>query len=591
MEDAPMGRRKDPNSKYRMKRFLSNGHLYAITTDPIINGKGIRIPNITVWGSLADGIAFMPNIRFRLLPQSEKEKFTFPPEWDISHRDESVGIPDAGTLYEGEDRYLLYGDSLMLDLLAKECGLKDDLESVFGKERALSMLTIAYFSLLYGRSCGRLEATSKTQWFPSPGMDSCKVTRLCQSVTKDECDSFMALRKGHEDGESADWFGIDSTSITSYAKDIADSRWGKNKEHDKARQIGLMVMYNMETGLPAHYRKLPGNIPDSRTLRILIEELKSAGFGTCGFILDRAYLSKENLDLVVPEGIKAIFMAKTGDGAIAECIADALSSEGDITSTGSFLREHDCYAKDYEYPYAFKEGEGKGKGTSLPQRLCLCFDPEAKGVEEKALTVAVMEEEECITYHAERGIPLDASLLRKLKKHFHIDADGKGIIISWSRDAAMIAKCRKQCGFFAIVCTNMDAGEYPIDWVLSKYRMRDMQEKAFMYLKGWQNGRRLRTWTELSTDGRVFVQFVTLILNCHLHKRFLSTGEEFRTTFASPWCVLDEMRSVRLVHLKGRSEKVSEFVGKQVDIFDEFGLEIPKGSRPSSRKKAKTKKA
>jgi hypothetical protein len=36
------------------------------------------------------------------------------------------------------------------------------------------------------------------------------------------------------------------------------------------------------------------------------------------------------------------------------------------------------------------------------------------------------------------------------------------------------------------------------------------------------------------------------------------------------------------------SPKVSEFVGKQVDIFDEFGLEIPKGSRPGSRKKPKT---
>ena len=585
-----MGRKKDPNSKYRMKKFLSNGHLYAITTDPIINGNGIRVPNITVWGSLADGLSFLPNIRFRLLPRSEKEKFIFPPEWDISRRDESAGVPDAGAPCKGEDKYLLYGDSLMLDLLARECGLNGDLESVFGKERALAMLTIAYFSLLYDRSCGRLEATSETQWFPSSDMDSCKVTRLCQSITKDECDTFMALRKCHEDGEDADWFGIDSTSITSYARDIADSRWGKNKEHDKARQIGLMVMYNMENGLPAHYRKLPGNIPDSRTLRILIEELKSAGFGNCGFIFDRAYLNKENLDLVVPEGIKAIFMAKTGDGAVAECIASALSPGDDITATGCFLREHDCYAKDYEYPYAFKESEGKGKGTSLPQRLCLFFDPEAKGVEEKALTVDVMEEEECIADHAGRGIAPDAPLLRKLRKHFHIEVDERGIIVSWSRDALMIARCRKQCGFFAIVCTNMDKNKYPIGWVLSKYRMRDMQEKAFMYLKGWQNGRRLRTWTEPSTDGRMFVQFVTLILNCHLHRRFFSTGEDFRKTFSSPWCVLDEMRSVRLLHLKGRSEKVSEFVGKQVDIFDEFGLEIPKGSRPASRKNRKLKR-
>jgi hypothetical protein len=587
-----MGRKKDPNSRYRMKRFLSNGHLYAITTDPVINGKGIRVPNATVWGSLSDGLVFLPNLRFRLLPASEKGKFIFPPEWDISRRDDVTGVPDTGTPYEGADRYLLYGDSLMLDLLAKECGLESDLEGVFGKERALGMLTLAYFSLLYGnRSCGRLEATSDTQWFPTPGMDSGRVTRLFQSVTKDECDSFMALRKSHEDGAGADWFGIDSTSVTNYAMDIADSRWGKNKEHDAARQVGLMVMYNMATGLPAHYRKLPGNMPDSRTLRILLEELKSAGFGGCGLILDRAYLSRENLDLLVPEGIKAIFMAKTGDAAVSACIDDALSPGGDITVTGSFLKDHDCYARDYEYGYTYWEGEKKGKGLSLPQRLCLYFDPEARGAEEKALTVAIMEEEECIAGHAGSGVAPDDALLRKLRKHFAVDVDDKGAITSWSRNTAAIGKCRRQCGFFAVVCANMGAKEYPIGWVLSKYRMRDMQEKAFMYLKGWQNGRRLRTWTETSTDGKVFVQFVTLILNCHLHERFFSTSDAFRKGFLSPWSVLDEMRSVRLVRLKGRSEKVSEFVGKQVDIFDEFGLEIPKGSRPGSRKKPKAKKA
>ncbi|MCK9331112.1 MAG: hypothetical protein M0Q94_14650, partial [Candidatus Cloacimonetes bacterium] len=46
-----------------------------------------------------------------------------------------------------------------------------------------------------------------------------------------------------------------------------------------------------------------------------------------------------------------------------------------ITATGCFLREHDCYAKDYEYPYSFKESEGKGKGASLPQRLCVFCQP------------------------------------------------------------------------------------------------------------------------------------------------------------------------------------------------------------------------
>ncbi|MCH3918099.1 MAG: transposase [Spirochaetia bacterium] len=582
-----MGRKKDPNAKYRMKAFRSNGHRYAITTDPKINRKGVRVPDITVWGKLDEPFLFIPNIRFRLLSSDEKERFLFPEAWDLSRRYDRTGVPDDGSPYEGEDRYLLYGDSFMLDLLARGCGLKEDLETVFGRGRTAEILTIAYFRLIYGRSCSRLESSSKTQWYPSAGIDSSRITRLSQSVTKEQADRFMALRTSREGG-AADWFGIDSTSISSHARDLADSRWGKNKEHDLARQVGLLVMYDMATGLPAHYRKLPGNIPDSRTLRLLLEELKSAGFSDYGLILDRAYLSKENLDLLVPEGIRAIFMAKTGDAKITKCIGEALSESGSITARGVFLRDHDCYAKDYEYPYCYRENEGKGHGTSVPQRLCLFFDPEARGAEDKALTVELLDEEESLLGHLKGGGAPDERLLKKFRRHFAVETDGDGTVVSCSRDEEKIAGCRKRCGFFAIVCTNMDAREYPPDWVLSKYRMRDSQEKAFMYLKGWQGGRRLRTWTEPSTDGRVFFQFVALILNCYLHARYFSTSDGFRKRFATPWDVLDEMRSVRLVQLRGRSPKVSEFVGKQVDIFDEFGLEIPKGSRPGSRKKPKT---
>lgn len=450
-----MPRLKDPQSKYRMKKFLSNGYLYAITTDPKINEKGVRVPNITIWGRLADGHAFLPNLRFRLLPSSGKEKFLFPSDWDVSRRHDAAGVPDQGPVHDGEGQYLIYGDSYMLDLLASRCGLRGDLESVFGKERADAMLTIAYFWIIYARSCSRLESSARTQWFPSGGMDSATITRLSQSVTKDEADRFMALRKSHEESGKADWFGVDSTSISSYAGDLADSRWGKNKEHDAARQVGLMVMYNMASGMPAHYRKLPGNIPDSRTLRLLVEELKSAGFGGYGLILDRAYLNKENLDLLVPEGIRAVFMAKTKDARILECIEDALSEEGSIMATGSFLREHDCYAKDYTYSYSYKESEGKGKGTSVPQRLCLYFDPETRGAEDKKLTVSLMEEEESVEGHMRDGIAVDASLLKKLRRHFVIEADKDGEILSWSRDEDGIAMARKRCGFFAIVCANM----------------------------------------------------------------------------------------------------------------------------------------
>jgi hypothetical protein len=87
------------------------------------------------------------------------------------------------------------------------------------------------------------------------------------------------------------------------------------------------------------------------------------------------------------------------------------------------------------------------------------------------------------------------------------------------------------------------------------------------------------------------LQFIASILNCYLHERFFATGDEFRKKFQTPRDRLDEMRSVRLVRFKGQSPKVSEFVGKQVGIFNEPGLEIPKGSRSISGKEPKSRKS
>ena len=181
------------------------------------------------------------------------------------------------------------------------------------------------------------------------------------------------------------------------------------------------------------------------------------------------------------------------------------------------------------------------------------------------------------------------TLSKRLKKYFDLTVDENSVITGFTLDQDRVDERRERNGYFAVVCVNMGEKDFDASWILSTYHKRDMQEKAFMYMKSWQNGRRLRTSTEPSTDGRRFFQFVTLIINCQLHHLYFKTSQDFQKAIPSPWQMLDEMRSVRYVQLKGRKTKVSEFVGKQVDIFDELGFEVPKGCRPTSKKKPKSR--
>ena len=78
-------------------------------------------------------------------------------------------------------------------------------------------------------------------------------------------------------------------------------------------------------------------------------------------------------------------------------------------------------------------------------------------------------------------------------------------------------------GYFAILSNAMSPSRHDLSEILDIYGMRDEQEKSFMFIKSEQEGRRIRTSRENTTDGRVFIQFVVLILNCTVYRRFLAS--------------------------------------------------------------------
>jgi len=62
--------------------------------------------------------------------------------------------------------------------------------------------------------------------------------------------------------------------------------------------------------------------------------------------------------------------------------------------------------------------------------------------------------------------------------------------------------------------------------------------------------------------------------------------------FSSSLDILDEMRSIRCIEHTGRAKFITPFVGKQLDICDAFGFEVPQGCAPDyvSRRKLPQKR-
>ena len=312
----------------------------------------------------------------------------------------------------------------------------------------------------------------------------------------------------------------------------------------------------------------------------MTEELISAGTPPPGYIFDRAYLTDENLDYVIPMNLKCIFMARYDRVVIKQAIADASKDE-------KIIRGKECYALEYEFPYSYKEeGSGAGRGESLPQRLIVIFRPDAKGEETIAISKGIADLCESAESHIKDSIPVDDTLCRKYARFLDVSYDDNGCIAGFSVSNDKRNTAFSRCGFHAFVCCNMPKEEYPVSDVLKWYSKRDVQEKTFCYMKSWQQGRRLRASTESGVTGRLFILFVALILNSALHVEY-ENSEWLQENYLSPWDVLDALMSVRLHEYKGRTPKVSEFFGEALDIFDELGINVPAGCRSRSRMKPK----
>ncbi len=68
--------------------------------------------------------------------------------------------------YAGESVSLLYGTVFFFEQVSRSCGLTDDLQKVFGNEKAAELLTLAYYILLHDDCYNHLASWQKIEWYP-----------------------------------------------------------------------------------------------------------------------------------------------------------------------------------------------------------------------------------------------------------------------------------------------------------------------------------------------------------------------------------------------------------------------------------------
>jgi transposase len=447
----------------------------------------------------------------------------------------------------------VYGPYLLLAKLAKDTGLAADLKKSFPASHE-EILSLAYFMAQKGLALSRCEMWSASHMHPSDKIiRSQRVSELLQQITENERLHFLSLWLKRL--TEAELLCYDITSISSYGTANEYIRWGHNRDNEKLPQVNLAMLFGQQSGLPAYYRRMPGNITDVVALENTIKTLDFLGKAKLHFILDRGFYSETNVDALLNKRYHFAIMVITSRLWVRDIIDqhyETVESPAHYRQTGEnevlYMISHlhswggrRCYA--HLYYNASRAAEDFDK---LSRRLVRCKE------------------------ELEAEAPQEAN--QELYERFFIVKRTPKRGLSVKYNAAAIQKYRKRYAGFFCILTNVktDSGE-----LLETYRRKDAVENCFDDLKNSLDMKRLRIHSSATMDSRLLIQFIALILISRIRAIVAVAKQNKDLRFMTVREIMEAMECIVRITYSGRyGSTISEIAPLQQDIINAFDLKL-----------------
>jgi transposase len=321
-------------------------------------------------------------------------------------------------------------------------------------------------------------------------------------------------------------------------------------------------VFGEQSGLPFYYRKLAGNIPDSKTVKILLTELNVLGFRKVKLVMDRGFYRESNVNDMFKEHTKFLVGVKISLTFVREALDRVYD---DIRTFTYYSPIYDVYGYTVASEWDYKQ-ERPYKGGVLKEKrriyihLYYNIGKAAEDEREMDRFFSVLQDELLSDERVE-------SHKKAYATFFNVKRTPKRGIQVTAKDQAM-KDAKRYFGFFALISNEkMDAMT-----ALELYRMKDVVDKAFGNLKERLNLRRTLVSSEQALDGKLFVEFVALIYLSYIHKRMQEQSLYKDFTLHE---VLDKLDVIECFEYPGKDMVIGEVLDKQQKLYHSLGFEPP----------------
>jgi transposase len=314
------------------------------------------------------------------------------------------------------------------------------------------------------------------------------------------------------------------------------------------------MLFGQKTALPLYYHRVPGSINDVSTLHNLVLTFKALELKRLHFVMDKGFYSKKNIDDLVQRRDRFTIGIPLNNKWLQNAIDDIRET---IHGPAGYRKLDDeiLYVHSRIYPW------GK-ENRRCYLHLYYNASSHAKDVDSF--------NEELVQYKQELESGKPVAKHQKAYDDFLIQrrTPKRGLEVTYNTEA-INQHINRYAGFQALLSSGI---KEPLE-AIKVYRDKDAVEKCFDDLKNSLDMKRLRMHKSTTADGRLFIQFIALILISELRQRMRTSGLIEKYTVRE---LLREMETLTKVTYTGKYGHIlTELTKAQREILKELKIEVP----------------
>ena len=388
-----------------------------------------------------------------------------------------------------------------------------------------------------------------------------KVSEFLSGITTDQRVGFLNEWNDKRDHREKIYISYDSTNKNCQAGDIRMVEYGHAKDDKSLPIINYSIAYDTTNREPLFYEEYAGSIVDISQLQYMLERARGYGYKKVGFILDRGYFSRENIEYMDKCNYDFIIMVKGMAPLVNELVLEC---------KGTFENKRDCNIRKYGV-----------YGTTVKRKLYaadekdryfhIYYNDSKKAAEHEAIEVKIEKIAEFLKKKEGRVYePSD-----RITDYFEPFIDEKDNVFLFAREKKeVIEREIDLCGYFCIVTSQKMTSQE----ALELYKSRDASEKLFRGDKSYLGNKSMRVYTDESVSAKIFIEFVALIIRSRFYTLLKDENEklESRQNYMTVPAAIRELEKIEMIRGMDRIYRLDHAItATQKTILGAFGINVP----------------